>query len=129
MPADPLTDAELAALEPLVERLRHADEAGLHELISLCDAACNALPRLLAEVRRLRAALANAQPVLDAAGARGALPGCNVTVRLSSEDEAEITAGLAEGETLSDVLREGALALVRARPTAPNPIRLIEVAP
>ena len=36
-------------------------------------------------------------------------------VRLTEAERAEIADGLLEGETLSDVLREGGLALVRRR--------------
>lgn len=46
---------------------------------------------------------------------RSGTPARNVTVRLPESDEAEIIAGLRDGETLSDALREGGLALVRSR--------------
>lgn len=45
------------------------------------------------------------------AGAAGRMVG----VKLAPEEEAELTAGLRPEETLSDLLREGALALVRSR--------------
>lgn len=46
---------------------------------------------------------------------RSDAPGRNVTVRLSPADEAELTGGIRDGETLSTVLRDGGLHLVRSR--------------
>lgn len=45
-------------------------------------------------------------------------PSRNVTVRLPAAVEAELVSGLVDGERLSDVLRVGALALVRERRAA-----------
>lgn len=46
---------------------------------------------------------------------RAGTAGRNVTIRLSVADEAELTAGMRDGETLSDVLRDGGLDRVRRR--------------
>ena len=45
----------------------------------------------------------------------GSAPGRYVSVMLPPEVEGELTAGLREGETLSQLLRDGGLRLVRSR--------------
>lgn len=50
---------------------------------------------------------------------RAGTPGRNVTVRLPEAIEAELRAGMRDTECLSDVLREGGLALVRRRRLPP----------
>ncbi len=47
----------------------------------------------------------------------GSVRGRNVTLVLPPEVEAELVAGMRDGETLSDILREGGLQLVRRRRT------------